>query len=306
VIPIYNEEDNILPLYQRLMKVLSSLDVSYEILFVDDGSTDGSAAQICELHRQNSQVAMVRFSRNFGHQAAVMAGLEHSRGDCVITLDGDLQHPPELLPQLIERWREGYDVVYTIRQVAKDTGWFKKVTSRLFYKLVNRLARVQIPEGASDFRLLDRRVVDTLKSLKEQDLFFRGLVPWMGFKQVGLSYQAEPRHAGVSKYSMAKMLGFAVSGVTDFSSVPLHLATFMGIAVAGLSFLYGTYVVLAWIFTDRVIAGWPSVIVSVLFLGGVQLISIGIIGEYIGRIFNEVKGRPRYIIQEVLRHDTER
>jgi dolichol-phosphate mannosyltransferase len=213
-------------------------------------------------------------------------------------MDGDLQHPPELIPTLLEKWQEGYDVVLTLRQSTADTGLLKKVSSRLFYGVVNSMSEVRIPPGAADFRLLDRKVVEVLKSLGERAVFHRGLVSWVGHRQAAVSYEAHARHGGKSKYSLSRMLRFAVSGVTSFSSVPLYIAAFAGVIISGFSFAYAAFAVYARLFTDRVVQGWTSVLVAVLFLGGVQLIALGVHGAYLGRIYGEVKGRPRYLVRQ--------
>ena len=293
VIPVFNEAENLLPLYARLTKVLKN---SYEIIFIDDGSTDNSLLAITALHQRDNKVKAVGFSRNFGHMAALSAGLDMAKGDAVITLDADLQHPPELIPELVKQWETGAEVVNTIRKESKGAGPFKGLTAGLFYWLINRIARINLPAGSADYRLLDRKVVDTLKNVRERSRFLRGLISWIGFKQTFVEYTAEARTAGKSKYSFGKMFAFALDGITSFSAAPLRLATYLGLVVAGLSFLYILYAVYIRLFTSRAIEGWTSVLVTVLFIGGIQLIFLGVIGEYLSRVFEEAKQRPLYII----------
>lgn len=296
VIPCYNEEENLFALYNAIIKVVEKHG-SYEIIFVDDGSKDSSLSILKELASKNANVNYIALSRNFGHQNALKAGLDAATGDCTISMDADMQHPPELIDELISKWKEGYDVVYTIRKNSK-LPFFKKLTSKLYYKFIKKLSDTEIHEGAADFRLLDKKVVKELSSLKENYLFIRGLVSWLGFKHTSVTYTAQDRYAGKSKYSYRKMMGFARSGVTSFSIKPLYLSALLGTIIAILSFLYGLYAIWASIFTDWVITGWTSTIVSVLFMGGVQLIMIGVLGEYLGKMFIENKRRPNYIVKE--------
>ncbi len=296
VVPCYNEDENILALYNSVINVIKQYS-DYEIIFVDDGSNDTTLTILYELIKKDSKIKYISLSRNFGHQNALKAGLDAASGDCVISLDADLQHPPALITRLVEKWQQGYDVVYTIRKNSK-LPFFKKITSKFYYKIIRKLSDTDIPEGAADFRLLDKKVVNELKRLKENYLFIRGLVSWLGFKQTAITYTAQDRYMGKSKYSFRKMMIFARSGVTSFSTKPLYLSALLGGIIALLSFLYGIYAILASIFTDTVITGWTSLIVSVLFMGGVQLIMIGVLGEYLGKLFIENKRRPNYIIKE--------
>lgn len=296
VIPAYNEEGNILPLTEKLTAVLEK-EYDYRILFVDDGSGDHTPDVLKDLQEKNSRVQYISLARNFGHQNALKAGLDHAAGDCVITMDADLQHPPELIPQLIEKWQEGYDVVYTVRNDDPNLSWFKRKTSGLFYRLLRWMSGMNIPKGAADFRLLDRAVVEVFKDIKEYFLFFRGMTHWVGFQQYALPYTPQKRFSGKSKYSVKQMMGFAVTGITSFSIKPLRLAIMLGAAFASLAFLYGIYAIVMKFFTQQAVTGWASVLVSVLFIGGFQLIAIGIIGEYIGKLFMEMKQRPHYIIK---------
>jgi len=300
VIPVYNEKENIPVLTGALEKVLDELKVSYEIIYVDDGSSDGTPEEISRLHHRNPQVKLISLSRNFGHQVALSAGLDHVQGAAVIMMDGDMQHPPELLHELVSRWKEGYDIVYTIRRDAEDAKAFKKWSASLFYWLINRLTKIPVPVGAADFRLMDRRVADKLRTFQEQSRFFRGLVSWIGFRQTGVPYTAPARTSGASGYSMGKMIRLALDGITSFSSFPLRIATYMGIMVSCISFIYGIYTLWMALFSDKVVPGWASLMLMVLFLGGVQLLTLGILGEYIGRIYEQVKGRPLYIVMKTL------
>lgn len=299
VIPVYNESENLHLLYNRLCPVLEQCRTTSEILFVNDGSTDDSADIIRQLHIHNPQVKLLSFSRNFGHQIAITAGLDHCTGDAVIVMDGDLQHPPELIPQLLEQWRNGYNVVYTIRQGTADAGLSKRLTSRWFYRLLRALSGMPILEGSADFRLMDRQALRAFKRLREQNRFIRGLVPWIGFRQVGIPYVAAERHAGHSKYTALKMLRFALDGISSFSYIPLRLSFYIGLVVSLLGFLYTLYALITFA-VGRAVPGWTSLLVVVLVLGGIQMIMLGIVGEYLGRIYTEVKHRPLYILREAL------
>ncbi len=296
VVPAYNEQDNIFPIVTRLQTVLQSYP-TFEVIFVDDGSTDNTLGLLQQACKDYPMIQYISLSRNFGHQNALKAGLDHARGDCVISMDADLQHPPALIPQLIERWLTGYDVVYTIREDTEVIGWWKKYTAKAFYWLMNSLTDVKVPAGAADFRLLDRRVVNALKQFPETFLFFRGLVAWIGFKQTSVHYQVQPRFSGNSKYSVRAMITFALNGVTSFSIIPLRLSSILGALMALCALLYAMYAVYQRLFSNVVISGWTSVLVSILLIGGLQLIMFGVLGEYIGKLFLEIKRRPAYIIQ---------
>ena len=297
VIPIMNEEGNVELLTERLKAVLG-LYSNYEIIFVDDGSTDGTLFAIKQVYRADKRFKYLSFSRNFGHQNALKAGLDYAKGDCVISMDGDLQHPPELIPEMVAKWQEGYEVIYTLRQDDPKTGIFKKMTARLFYKLINRLADMEIEQGSADFRLLDRSVVEIVKNLQENPIFFRGLVRWLGFKQYGISYIPQERHWGKTKYSIGKMFKFAVTGITSFSVKPLNLATELGAIIALISFAYGIYAIYIKLFTDESITGWASLLCIISLIGGIQLVTIGVLGEYLGKMFMAQKRRPSYIVRE--------
>jgi len=297
VIPAFNEEGNITILTEKLLEILENYG-NYEILFVDDGSKDNTLNVLRDLIKKNNNIRYISLSRNFGHQNALKAGLDHAKGDCVITMDGDMQHPPELIPEMVEKWLDGYDIVYTLRDDDNETSWLKRKTSNLFYRLMNRISDVHVEKGAADFRLLDSSVVDVLKEVKEYYLFFRGLTSWAGFRQIALHYKPNKRHSGETKYSIRRMIGFALTGITSFSLKPLRLSILLGTFFAFLAFLYGIYAIIMKFFTNQALPGWASVLVSVLFIGGFQLIVLGIIGEYIGKMFMESKHRPHYIIKE--------
>jgi glycosyltransferase involved in cell wall biosynthesis len=306
VVPLYNEEGNVAPLFERIEAVLSTLSgkPSYEIVVVDDGSGDATAERVRDEMHKREHVVLVRLSRNFGHQLAATAGIENAAGDAVILMDGDLQDPPELIEQFVARWREGYDVVYAVRRTRKGESAFKLLTARLFYRLVRRMTKIDIPVDTGDFRLMSRRVVEALRRSTERHRFLRGMVSWVGFRQIGVPYDRDVRYSGATKYPLAKMLRFAVDGITSFSDVPLRFASYLGFCSSVVAFVYAIYVIVSKIVNVHPLAytpGWASTIVAVLFLGGVQLIGIGILGEYIGRIYDEVKGRPIYLISEIER-----
>jgi polyisoprenyl-phosphate glycosyltransferase len=296
VVPCYNEEENLVILYQRICEILTGFD--YEITFIDDGSKDNTLSNIITLSEQDEKVKYISFSRNFGHQNALKAGLDLSSGDCVISLDADLQHPPELIPEMIEKWINGFDIIFTIRSDT-DISFMKRITSRLFYKFTNLFSDIKISQGTADFRLMDRKVVDVFKKdFQENFLFIRGLIPWVGFKQTTINYLPNRRFKGKSKYTFFKMLNFAINGITSLSMKPLRIATFIGFVFSFFSFIYIFYALFIFFFTNKAIHGWTSVIFSVLFIGGIQLIILGIIGEYIGKMFFEIKKRPNYIIDK--------
>lgn len=295
VIPACNEQDNVEVLAAELHKALRGH--SHEILFIDDGSRDETLQRIKQLRKKDPLIHFISLSRNFGHQNALKAGLDHAVGDCVITMDADLQHPPQLIPQMMEKWREGFEVVYTVRDENSSASWLKRLTSRTFYRLVNLISEVHLQEGAADFRLLDRSVVDALGRVEETP-FYRGFVPWMGFRQAGIHYAPSKRHAGRTKYSLLKMIGFALGGLVSFSVIPLRFATILGFLMAITGFSIGLKAVINYLFTHNTVPGWSSTIVTVVLVGGVQLIVLGVIGEYLGRLFIESKRRPHYIVRE--------
>ena len=298
VAPIFNELENIPELYRRVSAVMSGLHATWELVLVDDGSTDGSTDAIRDLARRDKHVRPVIFARNFGHQIAVTAGWDYARGEAVVIMDADLQDPPEVIPDLIARWREGYEVVYAVRAEREGETWFKKVTAALFYRLIYQITDVKIPLDTGDFRLLDRKVVDTLKTMREHHRFPRGMAAWVGFRQVGVPYKRAARHSGVTKYPFSKMLKLALNAITGFSYFPLQLATYFGFASAGLAIVAIPVVAIMRVIGHGAFLGQATTLIAVLFLGGVQLIFLGVLGEYLGRIYDEVKGRPLYIVRE--------
>jgi dolichol-phosphate mannosyltransferase len=297
VVPLFNEEENVAELHRRLGPVLQSLELPYEILLVDDGSRDQTPALIDSLIRKDGNVAGLHFSRNFGHQAAVSAGIDHARGQVVIVMDGDLQDPPEVLPQFIAKWREGYEVVYAVRHSRKE-GPLKRLGYFGFYRLLRAISDLEIPLDSGDFCLMDRRVVDVLKHLPERMRFVRGLRSFAGFRQIGLAYDRGPREAGKPKYTVGALLFLAFDGLISFSSYPLRMVTYLGILTIGIALVLLVWVVSSSLYNRTVPQGWASTLVTLLFMGSVQLFSLGIIGEYVRLIFLETKGRPTYIIRD--------
>ena len=299
VVPVFNEEGNLRELITKLAVVLESqLNLTYEVIFIDDGSKDSSWEIISDLNRINSNIKGIRFSRNFGHQNALKAGLDTASGDAVITMDADLQHPPELLAEFIEKWSNGGKVVQGIRLNTRGVGILKKVSSGIYYRLLSYLSDIQIRPGSSDFRLIDRQVVEEFRNMRESHLCIRGIIPWLGFEETFVEYNAPERFSGETKFTLSKMFRFAVDGIMSFSVKPLKLSILAGLLVSLLAFMYIGYALLASLVFRVVIPGWTSILVSVLFLGGIQLISIGILGEYIGKLFIENKRRKNYIVRE--------
>ncbi len=301
VIPCYNEAAVVREAHRRLAEMSGTLTAAaFEFVFVDDGSNDDTAAVLHKLSQADARVRGLRLSRNFGQQIATTAGLEHAAGDAVVLMDADLQDPPELIAQMIARWREGYQVAYAQRTDRAGETAFKLWSAKMFYSLVNRVSQVPIPADTGDFRLMDRAVVDAILRMPERDRFLRGMVSWVGFRQVAIPYRREPRFAGETKYPLLKMVRFAADGVISFSHAPLRLAVWTGFFVIGLAFLGILYAVLLRFFADpsQWVRGWASTFVAILFMGGVQLISLGIMGEYVGRIYGEVKQRPLYFVRE--------
>lgn len=296
VIPAYNEEGNIELLCEKIFKI-KPRQYQFRIILVNDGSTDATLAKIRALSLRNKMVKFISFSRNFGHQVALKAGLDHSTGACAISLDADLQHPPELIPTLIGYWEKGYEIVYTRRAEAKHIGFFKRKSANIFYYMLQKLSGLKIDPGAADFRLLDRSVVDTLRQYQEQNLFIRGMISNIGFRTQAIEYTPDVRHSGKSKYTFRKMFLFALDGITSFSVKPLHLATVFGFFFSGLAGLYAVYAVYIHFTGVTTVSGWTSILVSILFVGGIQLIMLGILGEYLGKMFMQTKNRPNYIIQ---------
>jgi len=297
VVPVYNEEVNIVPMYERLVAALSEHIAGLEILYVDDGSADSSWAKISELATGDQRVRGIRFARNFGHQAALTAGVDGARGRAVVIIDGDMQDPPEVIPEMVDRWRDGFEVVYGQRENREGETWFKLVTASAFYRILRGITHVDIPVDTGDFRLMGPRAVAAFRAMPERNRFIRGLVSWIGFPQTAVKYQRQARQAGETKFPVRKMTRFALDGITSFSFFPLRLATWTGFAVSIFAFLY-IVVVLILKATGVSWLGYTSLMASILFLGGVQLLMIGIMGEYLARIFDEVKRRPLYLVGE--------
>ncbi len=298
VAPVYNEVESLPHLYGRIRKAMLAMGEQWELILVDDGSTDGSTDAIRRLAKQDRHVRPVIFARNFGHQIAITAGWDYARGAAVVIIDADLQDPPEAIPELASKWKEGYDVVYAVRAERAGENWFKKVAASVFYRLIYRITDVRIPVDTGDFRLMDRKVVDVLKQMRERHRFPRGMSAWVGFRQIGVSYKRGPRYAGVTKYPFRKMLLLALNAITSFSYFPLQVATFCGFLSAGIAILAIPVVVYLRMAGIPQLTGQATTLIAVLFLGGIQLISLGILGEYIGRLYDEAKGRPLYIVRE--------
>ncbi len=299
VVPVFNEEETLVELYRRLALALTPAD-TWEIVLVDDGSTDGSWRLMREIALADPRLRLVRLSRNFGHQAAITAGLEVTHGDAVVVIDADLQDPPELIPELVSRWRDGYDVVYAVRSQRSGENRIRLLSISFFYKLLRKIAGDDIPANVGDFRLVSRAVVEALMSMPERARFLRGMTSWVGFRQTGVEYRRDPRHAGTSKYPPRKLLRLALDGITSFSTVPIRLVTWLGFTLVVFCLGVLTWTLYTRFFTHDAPTGWTSLLVVVLLLGGVQLLSLGIIGQYIARIFDEVKQRPLYIVAEVV------
>lgn len=306
IVPVFNESAVIPVFYERASRAFAAIPgLDYEIVFVDDGSRDDSFVKLAALAAGDVRVRVIKFSRNFGHQIAITAGVDHARGDCVVVIDADLQDPPEVVAKMVDQWRAGFDVVYGVRETRDGESTMKLATAALFYRLLTRLTNIQIPTDVGDFRLMSRRAVTELSRLREKDRFVRGLVSWIGFKQTGVLYNRDKREAGETKYPYRKMIKFALDGITSFSTVPLRLATWMGYGSALLAVLYLIYVLIMR-FLGYTIEGWATIMVAMLFLGSVQLICLGILGEYLGRVFNEVKPRPMYVVEELVAAASER
>ncbi|OAZ04350.1 glycosyltransferase family 2 protein [Flavobacterium succinicans] len=298
VIPSHNEEGNIEVIVTALHAVFSTLNYEYDLIFVDDGSSDKTLERLKQLAAKDARLFFIELSRNFGHQNALKAGVDVAKANAVITMDGDMQHPPELIPELLKKWEEGYDVVYTRRQEDKKLTFFKKKSSKAFYRLMNYLSDMQFEPGTADFRLMDEKVVKVFSDFSENELFIRGLVNWLGFKQFGIDYKPEERFSGESKYTIKKMMRFAIQGITSFSIRPLYIAIYLGLGVSFLAFmLYIGYVIYSLVY-GHVISGWASLISTVVFFGGLNLIVMGIIGIYVGKLFIQSKNRPNYLIKE--------
>lgn len=303
-VPVYNEVESLPELYRRVSEVMESIGETWELVLVDDGSTDGSTEAIKSLASQDRKVRPVIFARNFGHQIAITAGMDYSRGQAVIIIDADLQDPPEVISDLIAKWKEGYEVVYAVRETREGETWFKRITAALFYRLINRITDVDIPLDTGDFRLMDRKVINALNSMRERHRFPRAMAAWVGFRNIGVPYKRAVRFAGQTKYPFRKMLRLASNAITGFSYFPLQIATYLGFLCAGISALAIPIVIGLRLAGSQAFFGQATTLIAVLFLGGVQLISLGILGEYIGRLYDEAKGRPLYIVREPLGLET--
>jgi polyisoprenyl-phosphate glycosyltransferase len=298
IVPMFNEATNLEPLFGRLVPVVEGLRVPYEIICVDDGSRDDTFARLVAMRERYPAVKVISLSRNFGKEIALTAGLQHAAGRAAVPIDADLQHPPEIIPRLVEKWREGYEVVYAVRESRETERLGRRVSARAFYWIFKRLSDVPIPKDAGDYRLIDRRVVDAINSMPERSRFMKGIFAWVGFRQTGVSYAVEPRRQGASGWSARRLFHFAVDGLTSFSNFPLIAWGYVGAIIASISLVAGAYFVLRTILYGVDVPGYASLMVAVLFFGGVQLITLGIIGSYVGRIFQEVKRRPLYLVRE--------
>ena len=303
VAPVFNEEAILHELYRRLTAVLDGAGLDWELVLVNDGSRDRSLEIMRELHTADARVKVVNFARNFGHQVAITAGTDYAQGQAVVIIDADLQDPPEVILDLLAKWREGYEVVYAVRSERKGETWFKEFTAKAFYRIIYKITDISIPMDTGDFRLMDRKVVEALKTMREKHRFMRGMSVWVGFRQTGVEYVRAERFAGETKYPLKKMLKFALDGITSFSYFPLQLATYIGFIVAAISVVGIIVTIILRLTGSHAFYGQATTLVAVLFLGGVQLISLGIIGEYLGRIYDEAKGRPLYIVHDALGFD---
>jgi polyisoprenyl-phosphate glycosyltransferase len=297
VLPVLNEETNIRPLYERLLAELERITIDFELLFIDDGSTDASAMRIEALHRTDPRVKLISLSRNFGHQVALTAGIDQATGDAVILMDADLQHPPALIRDLVARWQAGFEVVHTIRRGTADAGLLKRATARGFYRLFRSMSGMDMPANAADFRLLDRRVIEALRGIRERTRFLRGLTGWVGYRATSVTYDAPARGEGETKYTASRMIRLAIDALVSFSAIPLHIAIYLGFVLAGLGFFYAVYALYSRLVTGSVWPGWTSLVILVSVVGGIQLILMGILGIYLGKIYEEVKQRPLYLVR---------
>jgi len=300
IIPAYNEQEVISETYARLTKVMTGLSESYELIFINDGSIDQTAQIIAGFCENDPTVRLINFSRNFGHMSAISAGMDNAGGQAIFIIDADLQDPPEVFPDMVSKWKEGYHVVYGKRIKRKGESWFKRWSAKIFYRILRRLTSVDLPPDTGEFRLIDRRVCDAVNKLPEKSRYIRGLVSWVGFKQIPVEYEREKRFAGITKYPFKKMAAFAMDAIASFSYKPLKLATTLGFTISMLSFAYIIYIIYERIFTDRTVTGWASTIAVILFTQGIVLMLLGLMGEYIGRIYKELQNRPNYIIQEII------
>jgi len=298
VIPLYNEEEVALECVNRVVKVMDKIEGKYEIIFINDGSSDKTMEIMKEQCKKNSKLKIIDFSRNFGHQIAITAGMDYAKGDAIIVMDADLQDPPEVIPEMIEKYNQGYEVVYAIRKSRKGESIFKKITAKMFYRFLQYMCSIDIPVDTGDFRLISKKVSKVMSSLTERNRYVRGLVAWVGFKQIGIEYEREERFAGETKYPLRKMIKLSIDGITSFSTKPLTISKNLGIFVALAGFVYALVIVIKKVALNIPNTGWSSTVVLILIIGGVQLIMIGVVGDYIARIFDESKNRPLYIINE--------
>ncbi|OFC36908.1 glycosyltransferase family 2 protein [Acidithiobacillus caldus] len=299
ITPCHNESENLSALYTRISTVMKQIGEPWEMVCVNDGSKDDTLVRLLTLHREDPRVVVIDLSRNFGKEAALTAGLDHARGDCAIPLDADLQDPPEIIPELVAKWKEGYDVVNAVRLSRDGESWFKRASAHAFYRVINRMSDVEIPADTGDFRLLSRSALEALKKLPERRRFMKGLFAWVGFRTTNVYYHREPRYAGKTKWNYWRLWNFAMEGITSFSQVPLQLAAYLGFFVSLLAFLYAIWLVISTLVYGNPVKGYPSMMVTLLFLGGVQLMALGVIGEYLGRIYEESKRRPVYLVRQV-------
>ncbi|NJK47046.1 glycosyltransferase family 2 protein [Candidatus Gracilibacteria bacterium] len=298
VVPCYNEEPNLDYLFERLTAVLARLNLEYEIICVNDGSVDNTLKRLIEYHHRNPTIKIVNFSRNFGKEIALSAGIDYTIGAAVVPIDADLQDPPELIEQLLAKWREGYDVVYAVRRSRKGETWFKRLTAGAFYRVISAMTNITIPQDTGDFRLLDRQVVEALKQLPERRRFMKGLFAWVGYQQSAIEYDRDPRYQGNTKWNYWKLWNFALEGITSFSFAPLKIWSYVGLVISLVSFVYASFLVIRTLIFGIDVPGYASIMVAVLFLGGVQMLSLGFIGEYLGRVYDEVKQRPLYLVRD--------
>lgn len=299
VAPMYNEEHNVDYFFNRILPLLNSWNLSYEIICINDGSTDGTSQKVREFQKNHPGIKLIEFSRNFGKENAMTAGLQYSRGKAVVPIDSDLQDPPELIESLLAKWREGYDVVYAVRKKRHGETFLKRLTASLFYKIINWFSETPIPQNTGDFRLMDQRVVKVINQIPERTRFMKGLFAWVGFKQIGITYDRDPRHKGKTKWNFWKLWNFALDGITLFSTSGLKLWSYVGLFFSMSSFCYAVFLIIRTLIHGKDVPGYASIMVVILFLGGLQLISLGVLGEYLGRVYAEVKRRPLYIISDL-------
>ena len=299
IVPVYNEQENLDYLFQRLLGVLAGLNLTYEVICINDGSKDDTLKNLLDYHHQHPEIKVVNLSRNFGKEIALSAGLDYTQGEVVVIIDADLQDPPELIGELLVKWREGYDVVYATRRSRAGETWLKRFTAFGFYRVLNLISEVAIPDNTGDFRLLDRRVVEALRQLPEKNRFMKGLFSWVGYRQTAVVFDRPPRHRGSSSWNYWKLWNFALEGFTSFSFMPLKIWSYVGLAIAIPAVFYATYLILRTLIFGIDVPGYASLMVAVLFLGGIQLVTLGVIGEYLGRIYHEVKGRPLYFVRDI-------